>query len=387
MSNVTEFSVRDYGLQSSWYFASGWPSFCRNLQRLSLIIALLDIRPLRLESMALCNLENLDLELKFPADATAHATEIILTTIAPFITRSNISLQSLWIRTPLDLDNSPFFDLLGSFPKLHNLDISVGITRNSDFESPITRFVQRHTDTLRSLSYCSPAQIDDPDTEHSLLRVSHIFQFRLLHLRSLTLTLDVYPTTGAALIPCISPFVETLTSIDIRHICLRTNDLAFVTSAFLRSPGTLKSASFGVESLSPELLDSLAQNLSGLENLTLLFSDLGRHGSDEGAPTDDWFAVALREPPFSSAPPRPSSRNINAFHEAFKERLYPDWPLYNISFIHQFFYCASQPAWRVMLGLLLIRRASTFCSIYNDRCCLCSRGPMCSVHQEFHESR
>ena len=302
MLNVTEFRVGNYEPHPSLYFASGWPPFCRNLQKLSLSIRVQNIKYLGLESMALCNLEELNLALRFPDESPASA-EIILTTIAPFISRLNASLRTLRITTLLDLDNSPFFDLLRFFPKLHNLNLSIGISRNSDSESPITRFVQRHTDTLRSLVYMS--HYSSAQSERSLLRVSNIFQFRLLHLRSLTLHLHVDPTAGAALMPCISPFVETLTSIDIRHVCLRAKDLAFVTSAFLRSPGTLKSAGFGIDVLSPGVLDVLAKNLSGLENLTLLFSDLGEHGLDEEAPTDrSWFYVSSDRIPFffSSAP-------------------------------------------------------------------------------------
>ena len=307
MSNVTEFRVRDDRFiepHPTPYFAPDWPPFCRNLQRLSLVVRVRSIESLRLESMTLCNLEELDLELRFPDDATASAPEIVLTTVAPFISRLNSSLRSLWITTPLDLDNSPFFDLLGFFPKLHTLDVSVGISRRSTSESPITRFVKKHADTLRSLVFVSDysaAQIDEEDSECSLLRVWNIFQFRLPHLRSLTLNLHVYPTTAAALMPCISPFVETLTSIDIGDIYLCAKDLAVVTSAFLRSPGRLKSACFRIGVLSPEVLDTLAKNLSGLENLTLGFSDLGGHESEEWSPPDQDVS-SDRIPFFLSAP-------------------------------------------------------------------------------------
>ena len=290
MTNVTEFRVRDdrlFGPHPTPYFALDWPPFCRTLQKLSLVVRAQSIESLRLESMTLCNLEELDLELRFLDDGTTSAPEIVITTVAPFISRLNASLRSLWITTPLDLDNSPFFDLLGFFPKLHNLDISVGISRNSISESPITRFVKRHADTLRSLVFVSDYSAAQEDNECSLQRVWNIFQFSLPHLRSLSLSLHVYPMTGAALMPCISPFVDTLTSIDLGDICLCAKDLAIVTSAFLRSPGMLKSASFRIAVLSPEVLDTLAKNLSGLENLTLRFSDVGGHELDEeGSSTD-----------------------------------------------------------------------------------------------------
>ena len=102
---------------------------------------------------------------------------LTLTTVAPFISRWSGSLRSSWITRPFDLDKSYFFDLLGSFPKLHNLDVSVGISRSSTSESPITRFTKIYADTFRSLVFVSDYSAAQRDTERSLLRISNIPSF------------------------------------------------------------------------------------------------------------------------------------------------------------------------------------------------------------------
>ena len=178
MSNVTEFRVRPRDIGSlehhlSPYFTPDRPkTFLQKPAEVQF-----GRQSVKHGIARICNLEELDLELRFPDDGTAYTPQIDLTTaVAPFISRLNPSPRSLWITTPLDLDD-PSFDLLGSFPKFHNIDVSVGISRSSTSDSPITRFANRHADTLRSLVFVSDYSTVQRDIERS---VSNIFQFHSL---------------------------------------------------------------------------------------------------------------------------------------------------------------------------------------------------------------
>jgi hypothetical protein len=248
-------------------FTAFSPQFCQNLQTVDLSMQMSGLAALNLHGVDFPCLQTFKLNTTAGGDPEVEETEShmhLIIVLAPFLRRCRSTLKRLSISINVDLDSSPFLDLLGAFPNLVSVSLHYKLERQDVLSGcTVTNFINRHAETLRNLVF-------KPCT--SLQRISNIFSnINLPHLQSLDVGLGTYSTSIATLERCIRPFANTLTAIHLEHEWLSFAELQIVSGLFAQEPHILKTAYFSLHVLSPRVVDLLADNLQELQDLTLLF--------------------------------------------------------------------------------------------------------------------
>ncbi|KAJ7282041.1 hypothetical protein C8J57DRAFT_1219793 [Mycena rebaudengoi] len=221
-------------------------AFRPSVLQLTLEISLEKTVDLLSHTAALENLEELDLFIRLDHLLPDEQYEQILVDhLAPAINRLHSSLQKLSLRLCEPLDMSPLFDSLRYLPFLDCLSRASELSGDglTPTEDPLSEWIND------ALSY-----VTSP-----------------IKLRTLEASLTRFPVEAASM--CITRFARTLTTLVLtgRHLPYdRVDELLRRAGAATR----LQTLRLGAVTLSPELVDLLAEKLPALRHLKLLVRDV-----------------------------------------------------------------------------------------------------------------
>ncbi|KAF7356981.1 Polygalacturonase 3 [Mycena venus] len=268
------------------------------------------------------NLEELDLFLRLDHVLPAEAYEQILVDhLAPAINRLHTSLQKLSLRLCEPLDISPLFDSLRFLPVLDCLSLSIPMARpHLGHPSGLGKFLNRHRQSLRhlilratELSGDGLMPAEDPLSEWINDALS--FVTGTMKLRSLEASLTLFPIEAAAMV--LGRFARTLHSLTLTGRHLPYDRVDELLGAVRRAgAGRLNTLRLGAVTLSPELIDLLAEKLPSLRRLELLVRDVV--GSEGDLPL---YYGGIEQ----------DDSQIGNFFVEMEQRRYPDWGLRTIS--------------------------------------------------------
>ncbi|KAJ7065228.1 hypothetical protein C8F01DRAFT_1124843 [Mycena amicta] len=300
-------------------------AFRPSVLQLTLEISLEKTMKLLAHTEKLENLEELDLFIRLDHLYTRETYEQILVEhLAPAINRLHKTLQKLSLRLCEPMDVAPLFDSLRFMPSLESLCISIPLARpHLGHPSGLGRFLDRHRDTLRNLALRGselsgngliPAE--DPLSEWVNDALS--FVTGPTKLRSLELSLTLFPVEAATL--CLGRFARSLTSLTLTGRQLPYDRVDELLSAIRRIAHgkRLKKLRLGTVTLSPELIDLIAEKLPGLDRLDLLVRDVvGSEG----------------DLPLYCGGPEQDDNQIGSFLGEMEQRRYPEWALHKLALL------------------------------------------------------
>ncbi|KAJ7595966.1 hypothetical protein C8J56DRAFT_392555 [Mycena floridula] len=239
---------------------------------------------------------------------------------AAFINTSHRSLRSLDIST-FDRNYMPFFDKLGDFSSLASVSINMPIlTAREEWKDPygLGAFLDRHGEVIQSLTLKgnTPIYSDFDMLEHGGWIYRSFSKVTLPHLHSFTIDPTDLPLDTVLL--CLKSFSPTLTSLEVSG---RYMDFEDIESMLECMGPQLKRLTIGTITLSPQLVDLLAQRLPRLESLKLIMKHV--------VPDRHQQALPHFRPPgglrraFTSVYQDPAQ--IDAFVTEMRKRVYKDW--------------------------------------------------------------
>ncbi|KAJ7623697.1 hypothetical protein FB45DRAFT_113222 [Roridomyces roridus] len=253
-------------------------AFRPSVLQLSLEISLEKTVDLLSHTSALTDLEELDLFLRLDHQLSAIEYERILVEhVAPAINRLHRSLQKLSLRLCEPVDLAPLFDSLRHMSCLDNLSISIP-TSAPHLGDPagFGKFLDRHRYTLSHLTLRA-TELSGPgltvaDEEPLSAWVNDALSFLSgpVKLRSLEASLALFPVEAAAV--CLGHLGRTLTSLTLTGRYLTYDRVDELLSAVPRA--RLRDLRLGPVTLSPQLVDLLAERLPALRQLALLVRDV-----------------------------------------------------------------------------------------------------------------
>ncbi|KAJ6612311.1 hypothetical protein B0H10DRAFT_2053221 [Mycena sp. CBHHK59/15] len=254
--------------------------FRPSVLQLTLEISLEKTVDLLCHTAALENLEELDLFLRLDHLLPLEDYEPLLVEhLAPAINRLHPSLQKLSLRLCEPLDIAPLFDSLRFLPALEHLSLSLPLARpHLGHPSGLGRFLYRHRVPLRHLALRATELSGDglapaPDALAEWLSDALSYVTAPLKLRTLKAGLALFPPAAAAM--CVGRFARTLNTLVLTGRALTYDHVAEILSALRRGGATrLRTLRLGSITLSPELVDLLAEALPGLRRLELLIKDV-----------------------------------------------------------------------------------------------------------------
>ncbi|KAJ7272615.1 hypothetical protein B0H12DRAFT_1177263 [Mycena haematopus] len=297
-------------------------AFRPSVLQLTLEISLEKTIDLLGHTAALENLEELDLFLRLDHVLPDKAYEQILVDhLAPAINRLHTSLQKLSLRLCQPLDISPLFDSLRFLPILDCLSLSIPMARpHLGHPSGLGKFLERHRQSLRQLvlratelSGDGLMPAEDPLSEWINDALS--FVTGPMKLRTLEASLTLFPIEAVAMV--LGRFARTLHSLTLTGRHLPYDRVDELLGAVRRAgAGRLQTLRLGAITLSPELVDLLAEKLPTLRNLELLVRDVvGCEG----------------DLPLYYGGTEQDDSQIGNFFVEMEPRRYPDWGLRSIS--------------------------------------------------------
>ncbi|KAJ7132248.1 hypothetical protein C8R44DRAFT_730952 [Mycena epipterygia] len=255
-------------------------AFRPSVLQLTLEISLEKTVDLLAHTAALENLEELDLFLRIdhllPLEKYEH---ILVDHLAPAINRLHTTLQNFSLRLCEPLDMSPLFDSLRYMPVLDCLSISIPMTRpHLGHPSGLGRFLNRHSRSLGNLvlratelSGDGLMPTEDPLSEWINDALSYVIV--PMKLRGLEASLTLFPVEAAVM--CLGRFGRTLNTLTLTGRHLSYDRVDELLSAVRRAgAGRLHTLRLGSVTLSPELVDLLAEKLPSLRRLELLVKDV-----------------------------------------------------------------------------------------------------------------
>ncbi|KAJ7089787.1 hypothetical protein B0H15DRAFT_907749 [Mycena belliarum] len=303
-------------------------AFRPSVLQLTLEISLEKTAALLCHTAALENLEELDLFLRLDHLCLPEEYErILIDDLAPAINRLHRSLQKLSLRLCEPLDIAPLFDSLRYMPLLDCLSLSIPMVRpHLGHPAGLGKFLDRHSHSLShlvlratELSGDGLTPAEDPLSEWINDALTYVTA--PTKLRSLEASLTLFPVEAAAM--CLRRFARTLHSLTLtgRHLPYDRVD-ALLSAVRRAGTGRLHTLRLGAVTLSPELVDLLAEKLPTLRRLELLIKDVV--GAEGDFPL--YYDRAEQD-----------DSQIGNFFGEMETRRYPDWGLRSISFARSSF--------------------------------------------------
>ncbi|KAJ7626288.1 hypothetical protein DFH06DRAFT_1228449 [Mycena polygramma] len=324
LPNVTHYHIAWSGLHTIHDLPVRFlaAAFSPSVLQLTLEISLEKTVDLLRHTEDLDNLEELDLFLRLDHTLPAEAYEQILVDhLAPAINRLHTSLQKLSLRLCEPLDISPLFDSLRYMPLLDCLSLSIPMARpHLGHPSGLGNFLDRHRQSLRDLvlratelSGDGLMPAEDPLSEWINDALS--FVTGPIKLRTLEASLTLFPIEAAAM--CLGRFARTLHSLTLTGRHLPYDRVDELLGAVRRAgAGRLHTLRLGAVTLSPCLIDLLAERLPTLRRLELLVRDVV--GSEGDLPL--YYGKTEQD-----------DSQIGNFFLEMEQRRYVDWGLRSIS--------------------------------------------------------
>ncbi|KAJ7230574.1 hypothetical protein GGX14DRAFT_486298 [Mycena pura] len=296
-------------------------AFRPSVLQLALEISLEKTVDLLAHTKTLENLEELDLFIRLDHVLSAEAYEQILVDhLAPAINRLHNSLQKLSLRLCEPLDIAPLFDSLRYMPCLDSLSLSIPMARpHLGHPSGLGRFLERHRSlghlALRATELSGDGLVPADDPLSEWINDALSFVTGPAKLRTLEASLALFPIEAAAL--CIGRFARTLHTLVLTGRYLPYERVDELLSAMRRAgAGRLQTLRLGAVTLSPELVDLLAEKLPGLRRLELLVRDVV--GSEGDLPL--YYGGVEQD-----------DSQIGSFLMEMEQRRYADWALRSLT--------------------------------------------------------
>jgi hypothetical protein len=287
MVNVTEYSLdwRSLPLNEGTlsFFAATQKAFSSNLRKLELSanVAQFD------DILMVTNFSGVEeLVIGFLHDnqvatAASENERIFVKRVAPFINSFGPSIRSLSIVSWAKGSHSKFFGALGPFSNLQFLSVEIQFGEHQiEDASGLFHFLHAHISVLRTLELCSNRlyrRWADPygmggSSKDQWLRLSkQYFPGIALHanLDSLTITsLD-----HRLALSLINGSIASLTRLGLSGRYLEVNEVAEIVGLFEHRPFQLQNLSLDIITITPHLLDTLANGLPRLASLALIIKD------------------------------------------------------------------------------------------------------------------
>ncbi|ESK84475.1 hypothetical protein Moror_6185 [Moniliophthora roreri MCA 2997] len=297
-----------------------------NLRKLSLIASLRNLGEMLVPDIRL-SLEDLELSIPYEPDVDITSLSAIMANhIVPFIHQTSHTLTTFSFESSHAIDFSPLFKELSTFdfPLLRTLSLSVPAMPPylGDHHS-IRSFLKARLDTLtelrlrglhiESLDTEGPSRCDRPSSSSSFaVWILACFSEPLPthNLQTLVILTNFFPPE--AVVPCVQRLASpSLTGLEItgRHLSFGQVEEILSTQTFL---GKLK---LGTVTLSPELMDLLAERLPDLGVLDLVIR--------EAVPSKD--ITPLYAGKRMKRMKRQDPGQINEFRNQMRKRHYDGW--------------------------------------------------------------
>ncbi|KAJ7027854.1 hypothetical protein C8F04DRAFT_71270 [Mycena alexandri] len=282
LPHVTHYHIAWSGLHSIDNLPTPFltAAFRPSVLQLTLEISLEKTVDLLGHTAALENLEELDLFLRLDHVVPPEEYEQILVEhLAPAINRLHKSLQKFSLRLCEPLDISPLFDSLRFMPALDCLSLSIPMARpHLGHPSGLGKFLNRHRQSLshlvlRATELSGDGLMPAEDPLSEWINDALSFVTGPVKLRTLEASLTLFPIEAAAM--CLGRFARTLHSLTLTGRHLPYDRVEELLGAVRRAgAGRLHTLRLGGVTLSPELIDLLAEKLPSLKRLELLVRDV-----------------------------------------------------------------------------------------------------------------
>ncbi|KAF7289490.1 Polygalacturonase 3 [Mycena chlorophos] len=267
LPNVVQYDIAWNGLHTISTLPAPFlvAAFSPSILQLTLEISLEKAPELLAHTERLQGLEELDLFIRLDhLRSGAVYEQILVEHLAPAINRLHKTLQKFSLRLCEPMDVAPLFDSLRLFPFLESLSISIPLARpHLGHPSGLGNFLERHRNTLWSLtlrgSELSPDGLGAEDPLSEWINDALSYLSGPLKLGELELDLAV---EAAAL--CLGRFARSVTSLTLTGRRLPYDDVDDLLNAVrrnVRGNQRLQRLRLGAVTLSPELIDLLAERL------------------------------------------------------------------------------------------------------------------------------
>ncbi|KAF9075544.1 hypothetical protein BDP27DRAFT_1415328 [Rhodocollybia butyracea] len=256
--------------------------------------------------------------------------EIQFTSLISFLNRHQSTLQSFSFSSTYALDCAPLFQSLDRFPSLHEFTLSVPTpSPHLGDPSSLAKWMHTNCPSLHSLTLKTHFADDGLAWETSFQ--DWIRSFVLSHpnvipsLRSLKLSSGINTYSVYLL---VRHFSHIITSLDLsgRHmtfdqVATVMKELSFYDGSRVTSKLTV--LRMGPVTLSPELIDLLAELLPELKELDLRINNAVPHSHSPAAYT--WTGYKSRNTRSQD------TAQVEAFFEVMEKRRYPRWGLRRVA--------------------------------------------------------
>lgn len=282
LQNITDYHIMWYGLPTIHQSPTPFlvTAFQPNLRKLSMEVSLENLEKLVSVTGVLDNLEELDIFFRVDgSDSPVDHTAIMTNYLAPFINHLHPTLQYFAIQSWEPLDFSPLFRALQFFPVLKRFSIAIpNSSPHLGDPSGLRDLLTRQSETLRHLTlrctqFSGAGLIADENPVHEWMQ-KVLCDVTIAGLQTLEVGLGLFPIETA--IMCLQRFAKTLLSLVLtgRYLTYEQISTAVSTFAHCHADAGLKTLRLGPLTLSPQLVDLLAEKLPGLGRLELLIREV-----------------------------------------------------------------------------------------------------------------
>ena len=292
LTGVTELSIiykendpPSYATMTSLIFAGAWKAFGDRLRSLSIHSSTANLGTLLPTSLRLPSLEIFSVETSVSTDTT----EIVATTLIPFLVTHQSSLRQISIRiNQYHLEVSSIFRCLQDMPCLHGISIQVGVPPNffSVGQVPFNGYsmLMAHQQNLKSFALYFPYYPGlSSSLSHSAFFCQDWCHLKLPNLRDLTIE-GAHTELCKEFFDYIHLFASSLVTLTISGYWISYKEARRLGRklADFRSLGRL---TLDIHTLSPSILAVFAQALPGLSHLVFRYHSISIVGDGPWART------------------------------------------------------------------------------------------------------
>ncbi|TFK33986.1 hypothetical protein BDQ12DRAFT_657405 [Crucibulum laeve] len=286
LSNVTTLHLEcaDYADNLDWFMyampfvMAGWGAFGHILQRLTLEVPVESMREVLPTALRLDNLEELHVKLSV-AEPETDTTDIIRTSLVPFINNHHRNLSSFSVSAIEQLDFTALLGDLVYMPRLTKFSVSqLFVSMDQTDTAGLARFLDMHGRNLRDLNVqfytkkATPAKFP----EQTEWFAQPFYSVVLPRIEALSLGLLDFPAWSLhGTTSYISQFRDTLSSLSIKNIKLSYEEVESLITVVAPTPNVkMRHLTLVLRHISPQLFNILSLKLPDLEELSLKFDKI-----------------------------------------------------------------------------------------------------------------
>jgi hypothetical protein len=287
-SNVTKCTIAwphgRYGIQS--FYRAAWKKFGPNLRSLNLTLPLRSFEVLALSSAEFEVIDELSIVIPSTMDAVLDYSRILSGPVASFINRLAPRLRSFSLASSKqNLDLSPLFTHMHSFPKLHRFSFVLRSVLPDTVSATIRRILCDHADTIEHLEVVAYGFLETWLTPSIQSNASD--SPLPTRLSSLELLVE---TDIKSVIEYARRSADTLTSLNLTGPYSMTYDEVYtLVNMFSHRPESQRLDTIGIRInvLSPQIIDVLASALPDLRELRLTVCNVASRDTVDPEPFTD----------------------------------------------------------------------------------------------------